>query len=64
MHHNMHHCPTGLYTSPHLFAVQEQIRISSVPLSEADFALYFFQVWDRLQANTEVNLQSPIFVID
>ncbi|KAI6136074.1 Mur ligase [Pisolithus sp. B1] len=41
----------GLYTSPHLVAVRERIRIGGVPLSEDDFTRYFFEVWDRLQQN-------------
>ncbi|KAG6335009.1 hypothetical protein ID866_4076 [Astraeus odoratus] len=41
----------GLYTSPHLIAVRERIRIGGRPLSEEDFAKYFFDVWDRLQEN-------------
>lgn len=40
----------GLFTSPHLIAVRERIRIDSGPLSEALFARYFFEVWDRLEA--------------
>lgn len=39
---------TGLFISPHLIAVRERIRINSVPISEALFAKYFFEVWDRL----------------
>lgn len=39
---------TGLYTSPHLVAVRERIRINGIPLSEEEFAMYFFQVWDKL----------------
>ncbi|PPQ83263.1 hypothetical protein CVT25_004002 [Psilocybe cyanescens] len=42
---------TGLYTSPHLIAVRERIRINGVPISEAEFTKYFFEVWDRLVAN-------------
>ncbi|KAJ7590821.1 Mur ligase [Mycena floridula] len=38
----------GLYTSPHLIAVRERIRINGIPLSEEEFAKYFFQVWDKL----------------
>ena len=38
----------GLFTSPHLIAVRERIRINSAPISEALFAKYFFEVWDRL----------------
>ncbi|KAI4525414.1 Mur ligase [Schizophyllum commune] len=43
----------GLYTSPHLVAVRERIRVNGQPISEDNFAKYFFEVWDRLQANTE-----------
>jgi folylpolyglutamate synthase len=45
---------TGLYTSPHLVAVRERIRINGEPLSEEDFTRYFFEVWDLLQRNTKV----------
>ncbi|KAG6833899.1 hypothetical protein H0H87_007910 [Tephrocybe sp. NHM501043] len=41
----------GLYTSPHLVAVRERIRINGTPISEEQFATYFFQIWDRLVAN-------------
>ncbi|KAM6532096.1 Folylpolyglutamate synthetase [Fusarium solani] len=34
---------TGLFTSPHLIAVRERIRINSTPISEELFAKYFFQ---------------------
>ncbi|AEO69940.1 uncharacterized protein THITE_157502 [Thermothielavioides terrestris NRRL 8126] len=44
----------GLFTSPHLIAVRERIRINSAPISEELFAKYFFQVWDRLEANAHV----------
>lgn len=44
----------GLFTSPHLIAVRERIRIDSTPISEELFASYFFQVWDRLEANRDV----------
>src|SRR5271154_2644484 len=39
----------GLFTSPHLKAVNERIQINSVPISEDDFARYFWEVWDRLE---------------
>ena len=39
---------TGLFTSPHLIAVRERIRINSVPLSRELFAKYFFEVWDAM----------------
>ncbi|OCL15064.1 FolC bifunctional protein [Glonium stellatum] len=40
----------GLYTSPHLRFVRERIQINNQPLSEPDFAKYFFEVWDRFEA--------------
>lgn len=43
---------TGLYTSPHLCAVRERIRINGHPLPEPLFAKYFFEVWDRLSAHS------------
>jgi folylpolyglutamate synthase len=39
----------GLYTSPHLIAVRERIRINSEPISESLFTKYFFEVWDALE---------------
>ncbi|KAF5321906.1 hypothetical protein D9619_000807 [Psilocybe cf. subviscida] len=42
---------TGLYTSPHLVAVRERIRINGAPLSESDFTKYFFEVWDKMVQN-------------
>ncbi|KAI0774338.1 FolC bifunctional protein [Fomes fomentarius] len=51
----------GLYTSPHLVAVRERIRINGAPLSEEVFAKYFFEVWDKLQQNTKTaNPQTSI----
>lgn len=43
----------GLYTSPHLMAVRERIRINGQPLPEDKFAKYFFDVWDRFEQNKE-----------
>lgn len=39
----------GLYTSPHLRFARERIKINDEPLSEEEFAKYFFEVWDRLE---------------
>ncbi|KAJ6455938.1 FolC bifunctional protein [Mycena vulgaris] len=50
----------GLYTSPHLVAVRERIRINGKPLSEEDFAKFFFEVWDRIDQNKVFNLHIPI----
>ena len=38
----------GLYTSPHLVAVRERIRINDKPISEENFTKYFFDVWNNL----------------
>lgn len=43
-----------MYTSPHMVAVRERIRINGVPLSEEDFAKFFFEVWDKLDVNPVV----------
>ncbi len=40
----------GLYTSPHLMAVRERIQIDGESLPEEDFARYFWEVWDKLEA--------------
>ncbi|KIK67984.1 hypothetical protein GYMLUDRAFT_36792 [Collybiopsis luxurians FD-317 M1] len=52
----------GLYTSPHLVAVRERIRVNGRPLSEEDFTKFFFEVWDRLQANDSRKLESTPFM--
>ncbi|KAL9595117.1 MAG: hypothetical protein Q9219_006634 [cf. Caloplaca sp. 3 TL-2023] len=44
----------GLYTSPHLRFVRERIQINNEPLSEALFAQYFFETWDRLEESARV----------
>lgn len=44
---------TGLFTSPHLVAVRERIRINGVPISEELFAKYSQDVWERLEATKE-----------
>ena len=52
----------GLYTSPHLRFVRERIQINGSPLSEEQFAKYFFETWDRLEAAAEqegVDPKSP-----
>ncbi|KAF2840522.1 FolC bifunctional protein [Patellaria atrata CBS 101060] len=39
----------GLFTSPHLRFVRERIQINNEPLSEEQFARYFFELWDRME---------------
>ncbi|WWC86185.1 uncharacterized protein L201_001058 [Kwoniella dendrophila CBS 6074] len=55
----------GLYTSPHLCAVRERIRINGEPISEENFARYFFEVWEKLEADpktlTPATPQFPIY---
>ncbi|ORY54852.1 Mur ligase [Pseudomassariella vexata] len=46
----------GLFTSPHLIAVRERIRINGHPISEEVFARYFFEVWDLLGRAEEVEI--------
>ncbi|KAI9592375.1 Mur ligase [Syncephalis fuscata] len=41
----------GLFTSPHLMEVRERIRINGRPLSRDQFSNYFFECWDRFEAN-------------
>ncbi|KAK0888002.1 hypothetical protein LTR02_016707 [Friedmanniomyces endolithicus] len=45
----------GLYTSPHLRFVRERIQIDGRPISEQQFAKYFWEVWDRLGATSPAN---------
>ena len=47
----------GLYTSPHLCAVRERIRVDGEPLSEELFARFFFEVWEKLERDTSVSLR-------
>ncbi|WFD43314.1 tetrahydrofolate synthase [Malassezia psittaci] len=46
----------GLYTSPHMIAARERIRVDGVPLTEETFARYFWEVWDQLDSNSERRL--------
>ncbi|KAN0061144.1 Folylpolyglutamate synthetase [Thecaphora frezii] len=43
----------GLFTSPHMCAVRERIRINGIPIPEETFAKYFWQVWDKLAENPQ-----------
>ena len=49
----------GLYISPHLRFVRERIQINNQPLSEAQFAHYFFQIWDRLEETASSSGLNP-----
>jgi folylpolyglutamate synthase len=50
----------GLYTSPHLRFARERIKIDNAPLSEEQFARYFFEVWDRLEHAAKVAGEDPL----
>jgi folylpolyglutamate synthase len=49
----------GLYTSPHLVAVRERIRINSEPISEELFTRYFFEIWHRLEDSARKHGDDP-----
>ncbi|OKL64569.1 hypothetical protein UA08_00134 [Talaromyces atroroseus] len=49
----------GLYTSPHLRFARERIKINNEPLSEDQFARYFFEVWDRLEESAKAAGEDP-----
>ncbi|KAI7896502.1 Mur ligase [Mucor mucedo] len=53
LHHYDTSIKTGLFTSPHLVAVRERIRINGVPISEELYAKYTQDVWERLEATKE-----------
>ena len=44
-----HGIRTGFYSSPHLVAARERIRINGEPLSEAQFTFYFWQVYHKIR---------------
>lgn len=48
----------GLYTSPHMVAARERIRVDGVPISEENFSKFFWEVWDRLEQNPHRALES------
>lgn len=49
----------GLYSSPHLRFARERIKIDNAPLSEEQFARYFFEVWDRLENSAKLAGEEP-----
>ncbi|KAI8875970.1 Mur ligase, partial [Backusella circina FSU 941] len=52
-----HRIRTGLFTSPHLIAARERIRINGVPITEELFAQYVSQVWTRLEETKHLGLR-------
>lgn len=53
LHHHDTSIKTGLFTSPHLVAVRERIRINGAPISEELYAKYTQDVWEKLEATKE-----------
>ncbi|KAI9691226.1 MAG: hypothetical protein M1822_008846 [Bathelium mastoideum] len=51
MHQRLFGAPLriGCLTSPHLTDVRERIRVNSKIISEASFAQYFWELWDKIQ---------------
>ncbi|XP_037302584.1 folylpolyglutamate synthase, mitochondrial-like [Manduca sexta] len=47
---------TGFYSSPHLVAVRERIRLDGKVVSEEQFAHYFHEVYGKLDASKVVAL--------
>ncbi|OTF69689.1 hypothetical protein BLA29_004936, partial [Euroglyphus maynei] len=50
---------TGFYSSPHLVAVRERIRINGEPISEDKFARHFHHVYNILEANKTNEFKMP-----
>lgn len=46
-----HGYKTGFYSSPHLVAVRERIRIDGRPLTETEFTNHFWNVYNKLETN-------------
>ncbi|KAL0276280.1 UNVERIFIED_CONTAM: hypothetical protein PYX00_003886 [Menopon gallinae] len=50
---------TGFFSSPHLVAAKERIRINGVPLSHQKFAEYFEEVYDGIYKHREGDDDMP-----
>jgi folylpolyglutamate synthase len=56
-----HGYTTGFYSSPHLFEVRERIRINGKPIARADFAKYFWKVYNALNQTKIDDHDMPLF---
>ncbi|GAV00494.1 hypothetical protein RvY_11333 [Ramazzottius varieornatus] len=52
---------TGFFSSPHLVAVRERIRLDGVPLAEDVFTRYFWDVHDALRDGCQPEEMPPYF---
>ncbi|XP_076343346.1 folylpolyglutamate synthase, mitochondrial-like isoform X2 [Tachypleus tridentatus] len=56
-----HGLKTGFFSSPHLIAVCERIRINGEPLSKEMFASYFWDVYTKLQKKDSKEEEMPTY---
>lgn len=59
---NFHGYKTGFFSSPHLVSVCERIRINHSPLSEIDFSLFFWSVYNKLYSQKVIKIRLSILV--
>ncbi|XP_054272672.1 folylpolyglutamate synthase, mitochondrial-like [Macrosteles quadrilineatus] len=52
---------TGFFSSPHLVAVRERIRINQAPLSETEFTKHFWTVYNKLAAAKDDEHDMPSY---
>ena len=50
---------TGFYSSPHLVAARERIRINGEPLSKRQFAKYFWSVYQMIERRKHIDSGMP-----
>jgi len=53
---------TGLYTSPHLISCRERIRINGKMISEQEFKTNFWQVYEKVCSQTEIENKPGYFM--
>lgn len=52
---------TGFYSSPHLVAVRERIRINGEPISREQFTKYFWSVFDTIKEKKDPDCGMPAY---
>ncbi|XP_047367215.1 folylpolyglutamate synthase, mitochondrial-like isoform X3 [Vespa velutina] len=57
----IHGFRTGFFSSPHLITVRERLRINGSPISETDFAYYFWKVYNKLDNTKEFESDIPMY---
>ncbi|KAB7493815.1 Folylpolyglutamate synthase, mitochondrial [Armadillidium nasatum] len=56
-----HGLKTGFYSSPHLVAVRERIRINGLPIDKREFSHYFWDVYDNLYEQKSDEKDMPAY---